>query len=88
MCTVWSEFTCAFVSSRGFKARFTADFVEHLYRCVDRRGTVLEGMARLPRETHLAVLFLALVSRSLDFPTFVLTPVLLGWTGQTVPCPR
>lgn len=49
-CTAWSKFNCAFVSSRGFKASFPADFVGHLFACVDMSRNILEGTDRFPWE--------------------------------------
>lgn len=62
ICTTWSKFKCAFVSSRGFKAHFSVDFIERLFGCIDISRNVLEGLDRLPWETHSAVLLLTLVS--------------------------
>lgn len=55
ICTAWSKFNCAFVGSCGFKARFSVAFIERLFGCVDVSRNVLEGIDRLPRETHSAV---------------------------------
>lgn len=80
------EYNCAFVSTCAFKAHFSVDFIERLSGCVDISRNVLEGIDRLPWETHSAVLLLTLVSRSLVFShlPFDTYPFRLHWANHSL----